>query len=531
MIAFLAPDVPTVLAPAQGLAEIANALNPLFEAAGDMMGLLIPVGFTFLALALVLETFSLVTQFWIKGGASDAVAAIFRMLLVTSIPFAMLTSWPELPNLLLGGFTSEITGVVTKHSGDAAAQISTSITNVSTAITKGMVNAQDPSGNVIVKALLDLLLAIVTFLPLVAFIVATLFALFGPLVLLYVGVIVGPLLVPWMAWRPMESLAQKWFSFMLSSGMAFVVGIIMATLVAKGFEKYGELIGNMANEGAVSGAMALVTGMIPMAGLLLFCGYLMLKCESIGSALVGGHAIGAGGGLFTAGARMAMRGGKGGGDKKPDSSSKDSSSSSGTGGGGTGGGTTGGSGGSSGGSAGQASLSQQAGAASGAGGGSGKATMMGGSPATTGKVGDPGAAAANAGGSGSAAAAMTDGSPVSTGKVGGSGAGAANDGALPGQAVNDARGPSRFAAMGKTAGSAAAATVDAARSVGSKAMKSQLGKAAVVSAAAAAAGPVGVVAAGAYAVSPKLREATGKAAGKLSGSLRGKDGGEDAPTA
>ena len=63
--------------------------------------------------------------------------------------------------------------------------------------------------------------------------------------------------------------------------------------------------------------------------------------------------------------------------------------------------------------------------------------------------------------------------------------------------------------------------MNAARSAGEKIMSNPAGKYAAVGAAAAVAGPVGALAVGAYALSPRLRANTGKAMDKI-GELGGK---------
>lgn len=584
LASFSAPAVaaPDLLA---GLSSLSGALDPLFSAARGMLSALVPVGWTFLSLALVLEAFTLVLNWWIKGGASEAIAQLARLLILTSIPMAMLTTWPELPNTLMGGFTSEISKVVTGGGGDGTDQISQTITTISQSFAKGMASATPPNtdAGMITGAITNALMAILLFLPLVLFIVALLFALYGPLILLYLGIILGPLLVPWVVWKPMDSLATKWLNFMLSSGVAFVVGIILAKIVAAGLQDFGAVVATAAQDGGFSAIMATILGMLPMMGMLLFTGYLLLKSESIAAALTGGSAIGAGGGLFGAGMRNLQRagggGGKpGGGDKPPPpkptpAPGAGSGSGAGSGGGGQ--------------PASQASLSQQAGAASGSASGSaaassgsggaspGAAASTGPSPGAGGGTTSPGGGGGSSGagvGGGSSSGGSARNSPKlpsgsgsalpgknglpqntqSFGSVpqpsdwqGGSAQPAVNgmpsfmkpqseaagESSVPGASQDaSAAGPASpgaTARQGSNGGgggdkpSRFGAAMTAARGAGEKIMSSPAGKYAAVGAAAAVAGPVGALAAGAFAVSPKLRANTGKAVDKL-GELGGK---------
>lgn len=517
-----------------GLSSLSGALDPLFSAARGMLSALVPVGWTFLSIALVLEAFTLVLTFWIKGGASEAIAQLARLLLLTSIPMTMLTTWPDLPNALMSGFTSEISKVITGGSGDGTDQISQTITTISQAFLSGMASATPPNSDagMITGAIINALIAIMLFLPLTLFIVALLFALYGPLLLLYLGIITGPMLVPWLVWKPMDGLASKWLNFMLTSGVAFVVGLIMAKMVAAGLASYGNVVANAAKDGAFSAIMAAVAGMIPMVAMLLFAGYMLLKCESIGSALVGGASVGAGGGLFGAGMGALRHAGRPGGNNanKPGTSGSNGGGGSGGGTGGSGsapGSASGAGGGGSGQPSSQASLSQQAGSASAA---SSKPSASAGSGAAGSTSTKP--SSGGGGGGGAAGAASLASSPSATSSTSGtsastSGAGsaAASSSSPVGEpsapATAQAGEPAAQAGGGGAKPSRFSAAMTVARNAGEKIMSNPAGKYVAVGAAAAAAGPVGALAAGAYALSPKLRANTGKAMDKV-GELGGK---------
>lgn len=546
-VAGAANAAPLPTATGDFFANLAKALDPLFDGAIDFEKRLTPVGYAFLGIALVLQVFGIFVKFLAKGGASDLVSEIFRVLIVLSIPLAMLKTWPVLPNYVFKEFTEHVGGLITGTSQDATSQISTVITQLFGGLGDHLLRPPPAStgGGIsaaITASIIDAVLSIVLFIPFVLFAVATLFALFGPLLMLYVGVIMGPILVPWIVWKPLESLALRWLNYMITMGAAFVIGLLMAELVIHSVGVFGDAIAN-ANDGSGMGSMVAsfgaIAGLLPNVIVMLFGAYMMLKCEHIAASLVGGSAVGGGMGLFFAGSAALRNGGKGKGDKpkpegKPEPGASDAAPAGGQGapapatgadlsrGAGNASAPSGGSGGSGGG-----------GSSSSGGGGGESAPKMTDGGATFGNVGEAaGGAAANddsAAPGGAPAAANEDsyghpsgGAEPAAGQADGATGGDAS--AARGQAASSTGGGSVVAAGGGSPANSGGQTGGAgkkapfrerfANRVGSM---SGPAKAAAFSAAAVAgiaAGPVGAAAAvgaGVYALSPKARAGVNKA--------------------
>lgn len=379
---------------------IATYLDPMLSAANGFAGAFVSTGKVFLSLAFVLEFLNLLLNFWSRGGAQDFIGKVVRLLIVTSIPLAMLiggaSTWSTMTgyitnyfegqagaslgvtgsgpsalsnsiNGLFTSFSNVITtvqdsgsaGITPGGSGAAAQQvtvcrdqISSQYTpmprtgvcppaTVATTISAAQMQAQQTGGFLgITGAISHAFHSFVAFaesivvagflgLCFLILLVAMIFAMYGPLLLMSVGVIFGPLLVAWLPFEPLNNLATKWFNYMITMGVAFLVGLVFVKIAGASLDLYAGAIQH--SSGSADALMAGLTGLIPACVAMLFMAYMLLKVEHVGAALVGGSAIG-GGGAFAAiaaakmmGAAKATRGLAGG--KKDGASSKSSATS------------------------------------------------------------------------------------------------------------------------------------------------------------------------------------------------------------
>lgn len=496
------------------LGGLAGMLDALFSSADSMVGKLVPVGQKLLALAVVLELLYSAYMYFIKGSGSDFLASGFRTLIVTSVPLALLASWPEFPKALMSMFTSSVTEIVTGHAGGATGQVGSMLDSISKM--SGQLLIPVPDGfwahvqhpiDTTVDSITNLLVGIVMIFATVMFGCALLFATFGPLVMLKIGMIIGPILLPLLVWKPTSDIGMKWFTYMLSMCVAYVLGLILAQLALEAMGAQVALV--QQQSGTYDTVMVTLLGLLPTVLAMVFCGFLLLKVEHIAAALIGGASIGSGAIVF-AGALGSLKGGggKGGGGNKgggKDAGSKD-------GGGGdsnagkpllnpvngkvTSGGDT----------KGQADLSKQASIASAAAdkGGKTNPNLSGG-----GEKPDASAPGDSTGGSDKPGASAPGDSPKTAEGESGEKS-PVQDGGNPSRAVRFAQGAWGATKFGVSHGWAGA------KSVGG----TSFGKAAAFAGATMVAGPIGGAAVGAFAVSPKMRgmvEKTGDFAGKWAG--------------
>ncbi len=146
---------------------------------------------------------------------------------------------------------------------------------------------------------------------------ATIFALYGPLFMLNIGMVFGPVLVAFLPLQFMRSAFTRWIDYMLTMGAAYVIGLMMAGLAGNAMQTFANGIQNafsQSNGDYGAANVTLMTGTFPLMVSMLFLAMMALRVERIASALFGGMAL-EGGGAFAAmvGAKaMSMKiGGRG----------------------------------------------------------------------------------------------------------------------------------------------------------------------------------------------------------------------------
>ena len=134
---------------------------------------------------------------------------------------------------------------------------------------------------------------------------ALIFSLYGPLFMLNIGMIFGPVLVAFLPWRPTQNMFMRWVGYMLTMGAAYVIGLLLAKLGAIALTNFSSnIIANYQAAGTgvaakLAAANTIASGTFPMMVSMIFLAMMMLRGEHIAAALFGGAAIG-GGGAFAA---------------------------------------------------------------------------------------------------------------------------------------------------------------------------------------------------------------------------------------
>ncbi|HEX7325387.1 MAG TPA: type IV secretion system protein [Rhodanobacteraceae bacterium] len=388
------------------IAELPETINrDLFGNITPFFNVFVSAGQKLLALAFILSFVTLTWTWYIKGGISEYVFSLLRLLIVTSIPLAVLGTvhgagfWPKAPEVLTHAITGGLATMIDHVNPDASfagAGAAAAVHGAGTgrgqavAVVQNLLGALSAHLNVpavtatgadgIIRAIVQSVLAIVLFVPFVLFALALLFSLYGPLLMIDIGIVMGPLLIPWIVWDPLSNLTMTWLKYMLTMCMAFLVCILMADVV---IAAVGAMLTEAFSAGTTVASLGDIALLFPAVIVLLFMGYMLFKGEAIAAALMGGPHIGSGGVLLAAGlgvSRMMTGGskkpGKPGGAKTPGLPGAGASGAGAATGGGAGAGAGAAAGG--GGGSGASSLSSQAGNASMAGGGSSGASSGGG---------------------------------------------------------------------------------------------------------------------------------------------------------
>lgn len=302
------------------LGDIAGLLTPLITSAEAMHVSFIPLARTMLALSFSLAVLFAVYQWWV-GDAGGAVARIVRAGLILTIPLTLLISdnWKSTMDTTTKFFSAELTAPILGTATGAGASmtgpeaIAATVTKLSRSMfpnarnpderttlekVKAFINSDTSFGSMVFSGLTQAVLELVLFLLALLLSVALIFALFGPLLALHIGVIFGPLLIAWMPFGPMAHLARSWLQFMLSQGFALVVGITIAALAIASIETFTDSMSMMSRETALPLHQEIagkIGGFMSSAAVIVFVAVMLFRADDIAAGMIGGGGAGAGG--------------------------------------------------------------------------------------------------------------------------------------------------------------------------------------------------------------------------------------------
>lgn len=317
------------------LGDIALMLQPMIDSATALTGAFVPMGQTFLALA-VTVTLIFATYEWWLGNIQGAVGRLVKAVLMLSIPLTLLLgdNYAKTMDTVRDFFASEMTQpIIGTNGGGSADTVKTTINTLTTSMFPRMRENTPPTAaeaegdgivgwakqtfenvtspidaifrlNVTARQMIyDLILMIVAgFVSL-----ALIFALYGPLFALQIGIIFGPLLIAWMPSPQFSHLARSWFQFILVQGFTLVVAVAIATIGANAITAYAAQMNALAGAGVnesgfIEAMMVQAGGFIASSAVLVFVGFMLFKADNIAAAMIGG---GGGGGSAIGAAMMA----------------------------------------------------------------------------------------------------------------------------------------------------------------------------------------------------------------------------------
>lgn len=301
------------------LGDISGLLEPLIVKASEMGGAFVPMGLTFLALAITLTILFAVYEWWL-GGVSGASAKLVHAGLVMVIPLTLLAGgWTGHMKTFTNFFSQEMTAPIMSVSGAGSGPdaVKTAITKLTSSMfpnaraveaggtpktawdtIRDVVTGEESLGGAMFSALTSAFFEMLLFFIAIVVSMALLFALYGPLIALQIGVIFGPLLIAWMPFKPLAHLSQAWFRFMLANGAALVVGITMAVLGAGVISDYSDQMAMMGKDENLSWAAELGAkfgGFMASTAVIIFVAFMLFRADDLASAMIGGGGAGAGG--------------------------------------------------------------------------------------------------------------------------------------------------------------------------------------------------------------------------------------------
>lgn len=304
-------------------------LDPLVEKAAGMAGAFVPLGETFLAIAIVIALMLAVYDWWL-GSVSGAISRAVRGGIALVVPLALLLNWTPIMKTTANFFTSELTAPITRAAGfsDGGSAVQSAVRRLNDALfpkpapggapgaagsqagpsTFDYVTGRASIGREIINKLTQAAFDVVLFFVSLLVGFALILALYGPLLTLQLGAIFGPLLVAWLPWQPMAHLFHNWLRFMLASGVALLVGITLATLAAGVLGDFASQMASIGTDPTMSLAdelLARVGAFMTSVSVIVFVAYFLMQTESIASSLIGG--AGSGSGAVASGILGGMR--------------------------------------------------------------------------------------------------------------------------------------------------------------------------------------------------------------------------------
>lgn len=295
--------------------DISGLLAPLIETAAAMSDAFVPMGKTFLALAVALAVMFAVYEWWLGGGASDALARLTRAGLILIIPLALLFGWNGYMKTFTEFFSKELTApiVAVGGSGSGPEAVKTAITKLSQSMfpntrkvdgrstweqVRDFIVSEESIGGAVLSSLTEAFFELLLFAIALVVSMALVYALYGPLLALQLGVIFGPLLIAWMPFGPFAHLARNWLTFMLSQGFAVVVGVTVAIIGATAIAGYSDLMIEMARDPSLPWYAEIGVqfgGFMASTAVLVFIGFMLFRADDIAAAMIGGGGAGMGG--------------------------------------------------------------------------------------------------------------------------------------------------------------------------------------------------------------------------------------------
>jgi hypothetical protein len=316
----------------------ASIFMSMVTAAKGMSGALQSIGMTFLSLAFCAQLTIHVYAWWLSGGADKFIGNCLHLAVVTAIPLAALLNWGAAGNMIPKFFTNEVSSSL--GNGDNAtaqiAKLSTIFSRISKSFEKksestmsepkpveilpGMTaeeamqaqasaaSAGSSGSGLSMAGLLGInidlksyLTTLVTSLILgfgcVILLFAYALAIYGNLIILYLGVAFGPIFIGLFPFKAFSYLAKSWLNFMIATGLTYAVATALIVIANSGLDIVINKITTPPPGGSSADFSTAVDVALIGLALMVFMAWLVTKADDIARSMLSGGSGGHGGGF------------------------------------------------------------------------------------------------------------------------------------------------------------------------------------------------------------------------------------------
>lgn len=250
-----------------------------------------------LSIILVMMILSGLLSRFMGAALDEVIAAGIQGAVLLSVPFMAIMNWPLVNSMFYDGMLN-----IAKLFGslDVVAKAANLFTSAPTAseIFKG-VGMLEFIPAVIYWALMALVMGVASLYLIMAMFIAVQL----PMIFMAIGMVFGPLLIVWMAFRPMSGFATTWISFMVANAMTLMVASLLMWAAEGVVTKVFEVSRSLLTSGDMAATLATpFIGVIALAVIMFVIGHILLQSNNIARGLTGGVAIG--GGAMERGAAM-----------------------------------------------------------------------------------------------------------------------------------------------------------------------------------------------------------------------------------
>lgn len=304
-------------------------IGQLLASLQGMVGTFSGLGMTFLSLAVILSLLGGVYAWWISGSIQDLVSSGVRMLIIIAPLLILFNGWGGYMKSFQGFFYNELPSYLGLAGGSPEAIVGQSVQKVMDAVKFPDTNASSDEQSwwsvvtdaFSMKTLYSLILTALVFILNVLLIFAMIFAVFMPIAGMYIGAIFGPLILAWLPWKPLSDMTARWTGFMIANGITFVVALVIIKALGSTVAAISTQLAGMADDSLMSGIAGYAISLVALFAIYIFAANLLLQANNMAQGMTGGAtvgeglfgklaAVGAAGGMLSAGRLGAMAHGK-----------------------------------------------------------------------------------------------------------------------------------------------------------------------------------------------------------------------------
>jgi hypothetical protein len=309
-------NVPGVNMIVGGIAKgLAGALNSVMQSANSNVGALVGLAKSGLMLATMIAlTIALYTAFIESHGIDKIMAEGLRILIITGLALTVIIGWGQYASSIPDFFKGSVLGAFGVSASTDPVMILHKpievalkfISNMWTWMEKGVSPCDDGSLSNWLSKFLDsigigVLLKMITrifvmflcllilAIPIILFAAALLAMTFGTQIVLFIGMMFGPLMISMAPVRQMSWMVMAWVKFMLINSTTLAVAYIMALILTGGMQIFSEQVmsaGMSLGQSVIASFFAAVM----FAVILIFFTYMVMRSDNIAQALFSGGA-------------------------------------------------------------------------------------------------------------------------------------------------------------------------------------------------------------------------------------------------